>query len=178
MRVFVAIPVPEEVGAALEDLQADLPLGRLADPETFHVTLAFLGEEPDARVEAAHEALTGLAAAPFTLRLDGLGSFGGREMQVLFAAVAPSEPLAALHRKVRSLLHGAGIMPDRRRFRPHVTLARFRPGEGGDPALARFLARHAGFGSAPFPAAEVVLYRSHLTKGGAVHEPLAAYPLD
>lgn len=177
MRVFVAIPVPEDIREALEDLQADLPTGRPADPETFHVTLAFLGEEPDQRVEAAHEALSGLAAAPFTLRLDGLGSFGGREMQVLFAAVAPSEPLAALHRKVLSLLHGTGIMPDRQRFRPHVTLARFRPGEGRDPALARFLARHAGFGSAPFAASEVVLYRSHLTKGGAVHEPLAEYPL-
>lgn len=177
MRVFVAIPVPEKIGAALERLQDDLPAGRTADPETFHITLAFLGEEPAERVEAAHEALSGLAAAPFTLRLDGLGSFGGREMQVLFAAVAPSGPLDALHRKVRSLLHGAGIMPDRQRFRPHVTLARFRPGEGGDPALARFLARHAGFGSAPFTVREVVLYRLHLTKGGAVHEPLADYPL-
>ncbi|WP_413875345.1 RNA 2',3'-cyclic phosphodiesterase [Albidovulum sp.] len=177
MRVFVAIPVPEEVCAALEDLQSDLTAGRPADPETFHVTLAFLGEEPGARVEAAHEALTGLRTAPFTLRLDGLGSFGGRDMQVLFAAVAPSEPLAALHRKVRNLLHGAGIMPDRQRFRPHVTLARFRPGEGGDPALARFLARHVGFGSAPFQVTGVVLYRSHLTKKGAVHEPLAEYPL-
>lgn len=177
MRVFVAIPVPEEIGAALERLQDDLTVGRAADPETFHITLAFLGEEPAERVEAAHVALSGLAAAPFTLRLDGLGSFGGREMQVLFAAVAPSGPLDALHRKVGSLLHGAGIMPDRRRFRPHVTLARFRSGEGGDPALARFLARHAGFGSAPFAVREVVLYRSHLTKGRAVHEPLADYPL-
>ncbi|MEI2804960.1 RNA 2',3'-cyclic phosphodiesterase [Albidovulum sp.] len=177
MRVFVALPVPEAIRETLEDLQSDLTVGRPADPETFHITLAFLGEEPDERVEAAHEALTGLAAQPFTLRLDGLGSFGGREVQTLFAAVAPSEPLTALHRKVLGLLHGAGIMPDRRRFRPHVTLARFRPGEGSDPALARFLARHAGFGSAPFPVTAVVLYRSHLTKGGAVHEPLADYPL-
>ena len=177
MRVFVAIPVPDDIRDRLEALQSDLPVGRVADPETFHITLAFLGEEPVERVEAAHEALAGLAAAPFTLRLDGLGSFGGREAQVLFAAVAPSEPLVVLHRKVRSLLHGAGIMPGRQRFRPHVTLARFRPGEGGGPGLSRFLARHAGFGSAPFAVSEVVLYRSHLTKGGAVHDPLAEYPL-
>jgi 2'-5' RNA ligase len=177
MRVFVAIPLPEHIRDRLEALQSDLPVGRLADPETFHVTLAFLGEEPVERVEAAHEALEGLSAAPFPIRLDGLGSFGGREARVLFAAVAPSEPLAALHRKVRSLLHGAGIMPGHERFRPHVTLARFRPGQGDDPGLARFLARHVGFGSTPFPVPEVVLYRSHLTSGGAIHEALAEYPL-
>lgn len=177
MRVFVAIPVPDDIRKRLESLQADLSVGRLADPETFHVTLAFLGEEPVERVEAAHEALTGLRVAPLSVRLDGLGSFGGREARTLFVAVAPSEPLAALHRKVRSLLHGAGIMPGHERFRPHVTLARFRPGQGDDPGLARFLTRHVGFGSAPFPVSEVVLYRSHLTRSGAVHEALAEYPL-
>lgn len=177
MRAFVAIPVPEDIRDRLAALQADLPVGRLADPETFHITLAFLGEEPVERIEAAHEALEALRAAPFAVRLDGLGTFGGRAAKTLFAAVASSEPLAALQRKVRSLLHGAGLMLDRERFRPHVTLARFRPGEGDDPALGRFLARHVAFGSAPFAVAEVVLYRSHLTAKGAVHEPLAEYPL-
>lgn len=179
MRAFVAIPVPEDIRDRLEDLQADLPVGRLADPETFHVTLAFVGEEPVERIEAAHEALEGLSAAPFAIRLDGLGTFGGVAPKTLFAAVAPSDPLDTLQRKVRSLLHGAGIMPDRARFRPHVTLARFRPGAGSgeDAALARFLTRHATFGTAPFPVREVVLYRSHLTGDGAIHEALAEYPL-
>ena len=177
MRVFVAIPVPEEIRDRLEDLQADLKVGRLSDPETFHVTLAFLGEEPVDRVEAAHEALESLSAAPFMIRIDGLGSFGGAEPKTLCAAVAPSAGLTALRAKVRSLLHGAGLMPDRERFRPHVTLARFRPGRAADPALGRFLTAHAAFGTAPFPVREVILYRSHLTSGGAVHEALAEYPL-
>ncbi len=177
MRAFVAIPVPEDIRERLEALQSDLPVGRLADPETFHVTLAFLGDESVERIEAAHEALENLAAAPFSLRIDGLGTFGGGAPKTLFAAIAPSEPLDTLQRKVRSLLHGAGIMPDRARFRPHVTLARFRPGSGIEAALARFLTRHASFGSAPFPVTEVVLYRSHLTGDGAIHDALAEYPL-
>ncbi len=179
MRAFVAIPVPEDIRDQLEELQSDLPVGRLADPENFHLTLAFLGEEPVERIEAAHEALERLQAAPFTLRLDGLDVFGGATPKTLFAAVEQSEQLDALQRKVRSLLHGAGIMPDRTRFRPHVTLARFRPGAGAgnDMALARFLTRHATFGTAPFPVTEVVLYRSHLTGDRAIHEALAEYPL-
>ena len=155
MRAFVAIPVPEDICERLEDLQSNLPVGRLADPETFHITLAFLGEEP----------------------VERLDTFGGATPKTLFAAVAPSDPLATLQRKVRSLLHGAGIMPDRARFRPHVTLARFRPGSGTEAGLMRFLTRHATFGTAPFPVTEVVLYRSHLTGDGAIHEPLAEYPL-
>lgn len=179
MRAFVAIPVPEDIRERLEDLQSDLSVGRPTDPETFHITLAFLGEEPDERVEAAHEALLDLHARSFPLRFDGLGTFGGAAPKTLFAAVAPSEPLATLHRKVRSLLHGAGIMPDRARFRPHVTLARFGPGAGsGDAAsLGRFLQRHLAFGTGPFPARQVVLYRSILTRDGAIHDPLAEYPL-
>lgn len=177
MRVFVAIPLPEEVRDRLETLQSELGAGRLADPETFHVTLAFLGEEPVERVEAAHEALESLSAAPFMIRIDGLGSFGGAEPKLLFAAIAPSAPLTALRAKVRSRLHGAGLMPDRERFRPHVTLARFRPGQAADPALARFLSRNAGFATGAFPVSAVVLFRSHLTSAGAVHDVLAEYPL-
>ncbi len=181
MRAFVAIPVPEDIRERLEELQSDLPVGRHVDPETFHITLAFLGDESVERIDAAHEALEYLAAAPFSLRIDGLDIFGGAAPKTLFAAIAPSEPLDILQRKVRSLLHGAGIMPDRARFRPHVTLAWFRPGSGPgsgtEAALARFLTRHATFGSAPFPVTEVVLYRSHLTGDGAIHEALAEYPL-
>ncbi|MFN6952073.1 MAG: 2'-5' RNA ligase family protein, partial [Albidovulum sp.] len=46
MRAFVAIPVPEDIRDRLEALQADLSVGRRADSETFHVTLAFLGDAP------------------------------------------------------------------------------------------------------------------------------------
>ncbi len=180
MRAFVALPLPDPVCASLEALQARLKVGRRSDPQTFHITLAFLGDNvPDRDLEAAHEALEALAARPLTLRIDGLDTFGGATPRVLVAVVQPDPALMALQKKVRSLLHGAGLMLPRERFRPHVTLARFpaAPGAGVEAELAAFLGRNATFGTASFTVREVVLYRSTLTGDGAVHTPIAEYPL-
>lgn len=180
MRAFIALPLPDPICATLEALQSRLKVGRRADPETFHVTLAYLGDHvPDRQLEAAHEALETLAARPLTLRIDGLDTFGGAAPRVLFAAVQPDPALMALQGKVRSLLHGAGLMLPRERFRPHVTLARFPPGAGAgvEAELAAFLGRNATFGTEAFMVREVVLYRSSLTGDGVIHTPMAEYPL-
>lgn len=180
MRAFIALPLPDTIRDRLEDLQSRLKVGRRADPETFHITLAFLGDQvPDRQLEAAHEALETLSARPLVLRLDGLDTFGSGGPRLLFAAVQDSPDLTALQKKVRSLLHGAGLMLARERFRPHVTLARFPPnaGAGVEAELAAFLGRNATFGTEAFTVREVVLYRSHLTGDGAIHTAMAEYPL-
>lgn len=102
MRAFIALPLPDPIRARLEDLQTRLKVGRRADPETFHITLVYLGDQvPDRQLEAAHEALEGLAARPLALRIDGLDTFGGATPRVLFAAVQPDPALMALQKKVR-----------------------------------------------------------------------------
>jgi 2'-5' RNA ligase len=171
MRVFVAIDMPPPVRAALGRVQAALPFGRATDEGQLHLTLAFLGEQPDAMVEAAHDALSALSFAPFELQPQGLGSFGG---DVLWAGMRDAAPVVALHGRVLPALHGAGIVLERRRFRPHVTLARFdRP---DPPRLAAFLQAHAAFPCPAFAVTGFGLWRSTLTEGGAVHEELARYP--
>jgi 2'-5' RNA ligase len=180
MRAFIALPLPDTIRDALEDVQARLKVGRRADPETFHITLAYLGDNvPDRDLEAAHEALESLAAGPLTLRIDGLETYGSGTPRVLVAAVQPDPGLMALQRKIRSLLHGAGLMLPRERFRPHVTLARFPPGPGAgvEVELAAFMGRNATFGSGNFTVREVILYRSTLTGDGAIHRAIAEYPL-
>lgn len=76
-------------------------------------------------------------------------------------------------------MHGAGLMLPHERFRPHVTLARFSPGAGTgvEAELAAYLGRNATFGTEAFTVREVILYRSSLTGGGAIHTPIAEYPL-
>jgi 2'-5' RNA ligase len=179
MRCFVAIDLPDEARAALEAVQDQLRVGRVSDPETLHLTLAFLGEQPDAALEEMHLALEAMRAAPFTLQLRGLGTFGGRSPRVLWAGVEPQPALRALHEKVRGAAHVAGIELPRERFRPHVTIARFgerlQPGELDK--LTGFLSRFEQFPAPPFEVEEVVLFRSILHRDGAIHEPLEAYPL-
>jgi 2'-5' RNA ligase len=71
MRAFIALALPPEVEEALHRLQDALPLGRATDPDQLHLTLAFLGERPEAEVLAAHEALDGLRAPAFEMQLWG-----------------------------------------------------------------------------------------------------------
>ncbi len=178
MRAFVAIDLPDPVRTALEAVQEALPVGRAVDPDQLHLTLAFLGEQPIDRLEAAHEALEGVAGAPFDLRLRGLGVFDGRRPTVVWAGVAEDGPLRALRSRVLSALHGAGLPLERRRFRPHVTIARLSALDAGaEDRLARFLSRWEGFPSPSFEVRDFGLWRSILRPDGAVHEELARYPL-
>ncbi|MGL4312235.1 MAG: RNA 2',3'-cyclic phosphodiesterase [Paracoccaceae bacterium] len=180
MRAFLALPLPDDISDRLALLQKDLrhvPGGtRPVDPADFHITLAFLGDRlADAQVEAAHEAMERLSAPAPLLRLDGLDLFGGGT--ALAVRVAPDPALENLHRKVHSLLHGAGLMLPRERYRPHVTIARLSV-SGGGPALAGLLDRHGMFGTGSFTPARVVLYRSDLGAKRAIHTELADYPLN
>lgn len=176
MRAFVAIALPPRARDALERVQEALPLGRAADPDQLHLTLAFLGERPDAEVEAAHEALEGLSFVPFALQLSGLDVFEPRKPEVLWAGIKDDAALRALQTRVLSALHGAGLPLERRRFRPHVTLARFGPMSPADhERLARFLGRWSSFPSPPFTVSGFGLWRSMLRRDGAVHEELARY---
>ena len=178
MRCFIAIDLPDPVRDALEPVLAALPFGRPADPDQLHLTLAFLGEQPDELVEAAHLALEGIRFPRFDLQLAGLGSFPERRPQVLWAGVREASAVAALHGRVRAALHGAGLVLERRRFRPHVTLARVdRPGPADDDSLARFLGRWSGFPAPAFEVDSFGLWRSVLHRSGARHDELARYPL-
>lgn len=178
MRLFLSIPIPEDVADLLEDLQTDLPAGRPADPDQFHLTLVFLDEQREEVAQAIHESLEGLRAPAVEIRLRGLELFGGREPRTLYAGVADPEPLRALHAKVLARLRAAGVAPERRRFRPHVTIARFNGLRRGEkPRLERFITENAHFEAPPFRAREIELVHSVLGARGARHDPLAAYPL-
>lgn len=179
IRAFVAIDLPEAIGDVLARLQDDLQVGRRMAPETLHLTLAFLGEQPGPVVEAAHEALADLRAAPFALELRGVDVFGGVQPKVLWAGVPLTDALADLRGRIRRAVGTAGIQLPRERFRPHVTLARFTRNLPAVEAgrLAAFLARNAGFATDPFTVDRFLLYRSVLDREGAVHDVLAEYPL-
>ncbi|WP_210530329.1 RNA 2',3'-cyclic phosphodiesterase [Rubellimicrobium arenae] len=179
MRAFIAIDMPDPVRTALENLQERIPLGKLTDPDQMHLTLAFLGEQPDDMIQAAHEALEGIRFPAFDLQLQGLGTFGNREPTVLWAGVKDPTQVKALHDKVLPALHGAGLSLERRRLRPHVTLARFdRSGPPEHEKLARFLSRWDSFPSPAFRVEGFGLWRSTLRPSGAIHDELAYYPLD
>jgi 2'-5' RNA ligase len=177
MRVFVALDLPGEVRQRLNLLAFLLPLPRRVPPENMHITLSFLGEVSGPLAEEVHHALDALHAPAFALTLAGVGLFGGAQARAAYAGVAPEPLLAHLARKVETAARRAGAPPEQRRFVPHVTLGRFRPGEADAARLERAVVEHQGFTAGPFAVRDFVFYRSHLTGDGAAYEELARYPL-
>lgn len=179
MRIFVAIDLPQDVRDALGHLQTLLAEGRPVPVGNLHLTLSFLGDQTEEAVENAHLALTSVRAAPFCLELSGIGSFATATQQVIFADMKRSEALLGLEARIVRALRQAGLAFGKRRFRPHVTLARL-PKHLSDAGLARVaedLARLSGVCAPAFEVDRFYLYRSTLTPKMAMHEPLADYPL-
>lgn len=178
MRAFVALALPEEVRDALEEVQAGLRYGRHVPSENMHVTLAFLDDQPETRLEALHEALSEIAMPAPELRITGLDAFGGRRPRLIFAALDKTKPLVDLRAAVHTCVRRAGIDLPRERFRPHITLARLphQQPDGLASGVAAFLNTASGFSAPPFFPCHLGLYASQLTPEGPLYSDLASYP--
>jgi len=178
IRAFLAIPLPETVLSALRVQQFLLPLPAKTDPETFHLTLVFLGEQPEPVLEAAHDLFTRCRVPPFDLALLGLGLFGGARPRAAWAGTAPCEPLDRLQAKLDHAARAAGIATETRRFTPHVTLGRFSPPPPDETfRLERAIAAGATFSTPPWRVDHFCLYESHRTKLGSRYSELVRYDL-
>lgn len=175
-RLFVGIALPEDVRVRLGILCAGVPGARWVEPECLHLTLRFIGEVAGGLAEDIDAALHRLSAPSFELVLSGVDSFqsGGR-VHTLWAGVGKEPLLVHLHDKVESALVRAGCEPERRKFKPHVSLARFRNPE---PArIGAFIQHHSRLAVGPFPVGAFTLFRSHLGGAQPHYEPLVDYPL-
>lgn len=179
MRSFLAIPVPEEQAEALLDVQHALEVGRPVPPENWHVTLAFLGNQTEDVLEHLHDRLADLEAPAFDMRIAGVDIFGGRKPSLLYAGVTRSNALRHLRKKVRQAVRRADIDLPRERFRPHVTLARFRKRLTmlETQRIAGVLEAWGDVEAGILPVAHFTLYRSIAGADGMIYEPLAEYPL-
>jgi 2'-5' RNA ligase len=175
-RLFSAIEIPRSIAERLTMLRAGLSGARWIDPENYHLTLRFVGDVDGATARDFTFALGEIAAPPFELRLSGLGSFGGNKPRALFAGIAPSEGLESLRRANERAAREAGLPPESRNFKPHVTLARLRGARPG--AVATYLEHQGDVAAEPFTVSRFVLYSSRDSVGGGPYVIEAAYDLD
>lgn len=174
-RLFTALEVPEDVGAALSTYRGGLSGARWIDAENYHVTLRFLGDiDEDAAQEAAY-LLGRVRRAPFDLVVEGLDAFGGSRPRALIAKVAASPAVIELQAEHERLMRRACLPAEKRKFMPHVTLARLR--DASPRAVADYLGLRGGPPRIAFRAERFVLYSSRDSVGGGPYVVEAAYPL-
>lgn len=176
MRLFVGLDLPEDLCATLSGLRDGINGARWVAPANYHITLRFIGEADRHQAADLDDALADIHVPEFDLAMGGVGSFASRgRLRAIWAGLDASPALAHLHDKVERASVRAGFAEEQRKFKPHVTLARFK----GTPefAASRFLEDHAGFSSRSFSVSRFVLFESTLGGEGAHYTPICTYPL-
>ncbi len=135
MRLFIAINFSKEVKDRLAQMQDRLRekslKGNFTRYENLHLTLVFLGEVDGGRVGVLKEILAETAFAPFTLRIEGIGSFRREGGDILWAGVAANPALSEVYDRLCMALSQAGFKLERGKYTPHLTLAREARLQGG-----------------------------------------------
>lgn len=178
-RLFTALEIPEPVRLRLSLIRAPLNGARWIDAEDMHITLRFAGDIDARTADEFADLLADVQAQPFELTIRGVGAFGGRDPRVLWAGVEPSknsgDAVDNLHRLHERAARLAGLEPEPRAFKPHVTLARMRRVRA--PAVAQFLEENGDLHTDPFTVGRFVLLSARPGSGGPPYAMEAAYPL-
>jgi len=184
MRCFLAIELDDVIKAQLGLAQSyfkDLA-GKVSwvKPQQIHLTVKFLGEVPEEKIDQAARILQQCAGevSPFEFSIEGLGAFppSGRQIRVLWVGMTTPAELVKLNDLCQEAFVELGCPAERRKFTPHLTIARVRQTEQAD-AFRRIIAEHKDFTAGTQYADHVVLYSSQLNPSGAIHTPLATVPL-
>ena len=129
MRTFIALDLPpdfaDDAAALARRLSASME-GRFLKRDTYHLTLAFLGELPGSRLADIEAAMSAAAAGAgaFTLSFDHAGRFRREGGDIWWLGAADCPALTALQSRLASELRARGFALEDRRFYPHLTLAR------------------------------------------------------
>jgi len=179
MRLFTAIDLPSAVLLRLERLLIALrpeALIKWSPLDNLHITMKFIGQWPDSRLEELHEALSNISLRDeFHVEVKGLGWFPNeRSPRVLWAGVQNAEALPLLARDIETLLVPLGIAKEEREFAPHLTLARIK----GPVPLRRLREKvlemqPATFGR--FPVSGFSLFRSDPGSNASIYRKLREY---
>ncbi len=175
-RLFVAVDLPEEIREELSAICFGLPGAKWVKKEQIHITLKFIGEVDGGLFRDIRESLADVKGEPFSLQVRGTGCFPpGKKPHVLWAGLEKSDELHQLQKRVDNRLKPLGIEPEKRKFSPHITLARLRKTPVN--RVSQFLAGHSLFALSSFEVREFHLYSSTLNSEGAIHQVQATYPL-
>ena len=165
-RLFFGLELPDPIRDQISWMQGGLERARFTAPENLHLTLLFLGECDAPTTRALEDELGQLQVEPFSLQLKSVGVFPPRGVpRSVHLGLEDSAALLELHKRLRRLARRAGAAVDRRKFIPHVTLARLK--KTPERQVGAFLARHGLYRSDPFEVERICLYSSILSPKGS-----------
>ena len=194
MRLFIALDIDdairERIARFVEGVSGFAPDARWAKPESMHVTLKFIGEQPEPAVDQIKHALATVASVAADIRFRGYGFFPtAKSARVFWIGMEAGPQLADLASGVDDKMATLGVPKEDRVFSPHLTLAR-GAGASGSPRRSKTDVPNRNFqrlqeklAALPTPefgsmtAREFFLYQSQLSPKGSKYTKLAAFDL-
>jgi RNA 2',3'-cyclic 3'-phosphodiesterase len=175
-RLFTAIELPPDIRLRLSLIRGDLQNAHWIEPGNMHITMRFAGDITDREATDFAQALDDARVDPFTLKISGTGSFGGRKPTALYATIEPSDALNHLQRLHERAARAAGLPAEPRPFKPHITLARLRNTRA--PRVAQFLEQHGDLRLGPMTVERFVLLSARPGVGGGPYAIEEIYDLN
>jgi len=194
MRLFLALdiddPIRERITRFVDEVRNFSPDARWVKPESLHVTLKFIGEQPDDAVEKIKQALKDVSAVAAEIQFRGYGFFPTpKSARVFWIGMESGPQLAQLAAAIDERMANLGIKKEDRAFSPHLTLARAPGGSGsprwrkGDGPNRSFSYLQEKLSALPAPEfgtmtpREFFLYQSQLSPKGSKYTKLAKFEL-
>ena len=178
MRLFVGIPLPAVVIEELSAISARLRCSgdglRWTAPESWHITVRFLGNTSQEQYECIVARLRELQLRSVPVELEELGCFD--RAGVLFAGVRVSSELILVQKRVAAATALCGFVLESRPYQPHITLARSKGQRTGLREVKARILHQPKFTS--FIAGELLLYESFLGAGGSRYEVRERFALN
>ncbi len=176
IRLFLAIELPEQARKRLFNIAHQLPHAREVPQHQIHLTLKFIGDQQRNNLQKIANTLLQFSFPPFDLTIHGVGIFNRQNIPaVIWAGITPSHELCTLHRTIETFL--APFIPaEKRRFTPHITLARTQKKFSPQTAETFFM-QYKNFTLPPFSVKHFTLFESRLSHYGATHIEQARFEL-
>jgi 2'-5' RNA ligase len=178
VRAFVGIEINpqtvETISAVLVQLKPRIPGIRWVPPANFHFTLKFLGNIEESKIDSIAQVLEReIHPFPrFTINAKRLGVFPALKRPRVLWVGLEGRPLAELARKVEATLEPLGFAPEKREFKPHLTVGRWRQYGGSAKKLGEEIERWKNHEFGVSTVAEVIFFQSLTKPEGAVYHPL------
>ena len=182
-RIFIAVKIEagETLLKMISSFRTRLLVGNIkwTGLENLHITLAFLGDTDEDKINAVISMLKGVCEGfgEFELVIKGAGVFKNfSDPRVIWTGIEPSGKLNLLNSSIKNGLKVSGISIEDRPFNPHLTLGRIKNiKDNGE--LKSLMDKYQDIEIQKTDVNEVILYESILLPAGAVYKPLGKYPL-
>jgi len=170
MRLFIAIDLPDEIKKELRELQKEFrSLGKMKFVNDFHLTLKFLGEVEENKLEEIKRRLKEVSFKPFDLILENLGVFPNETYISVLWVGALSEEVNDLQGEIDGKLQD--LFPRENRFHSHITLARVKFIKNKEELMKKLKLEY----NSSFKVEKFKLIKSILNKDGPKYTSLGEF---